>query len=267
MRKILILFMLSCSLVAAAQNGYVMPEMQVKFSSSTLEGALNQAKVQNKMLFVFFYNPNIGACRLMGRRTFSNDTIVDFLEKNFVSIKINTADSLNKSIVSKYDVDEYELLFLDSKGHVKYRFGGGMNFYDVPFFMEQAKQALSFKDRSVKEGVNFRAITLATALQTALKEKKVVFVDCYTKWCGPCAQMANTVFPTKQLGDLFNPKFVSLKMNMETPEGLAMNKKYKVTSYPTFLILDPNGKEIGRILGGMSAQDLISKVNQYIKLD
>ena len=37
-----------------------------------------------------------------------------------------------------------------------------------------------------QEGVNFRNLTFNEALAQAKTEKKMVFMDCYTSWCGPC---------------------------------------------------------------------------------
>ena len=36
-----------------------------------------------------------------------------------------------------------------------------------------------------QEGVNFRNLTFNEALAQAKAEKKMVFMDCYTSWCGP----------------------------------------------------------------------------------
>ena len=55
-----------------------------------------------------------------------------------------------------------------------------------------------------QEGVGFRDITLEEALQQAQTENKLVFMDCYTSWCGPCQEMTKKVFPQKAAGDYFN---------------------------------------------------------------
>ena len=63
-----------------------------------------------------------------------------------------------------------------------------------------------------QEGVNFRDLTFNEALAQAKAEKKMVFMDCYTSWCGPCKNMTNNVFPQKAAGDYFNPRFVCVNM-------------------------------------------------------
>ena len=53
----------------------------------------------------------------------------------------------------------------------------------------------------------------------AVKENRMIFMDCYTTWCGPCKMMSNQVFKQKQVGDFFNQNFVNLKVDMEITFG------------------------------------------------
>ena len=68
-------------------------------------------------------------------------------------------------------------------------------------------------------GVNFEHITFDEALAKAKAENKLVFMDCYTSWCGPCKYMSETIFPQEKAGEFFNPKFVCVKFDMEKGEG------------------------------------------------
>ncbi len=49
--------------------------------------------------------------------------------------------------------------------------------------------------------------TWEEVLAIAGKENKIVFLDAYTTWCGPCKKMSNEVFPLTQVGNYFNEKF------------------------------------------------------------
>lgn len=112
-------------------------------------------------------------------------------------------------------------------------------------------------------GVNWEHGTLAEALNKAKTNKKgpkLVFLDCFTTWCGPCKHMADNVFPTKEAGDYFNKNFVNIKIDMEKGEGVDIAKKYSVAAYPTFLILDGDGNEAGRVVGGGEIASFIKKV-------
>lgn len=113
-----------------------------------------------------------------------------------------------------------------------------------------------------QEGVNFRDITLDEALQQAKTEKKLVFMDCYTSWCGPCKNMADKVFPQKAAGDYFNPRFVCVKYDMEKGAGVELAKKYEVHAYPTFLMIRPDGSIQHRLVGGDKLEAFIGRVEK-----
>jgi thiol:disulfide interchange protein len=43
-------------------------------------------------------------------------------------------------------------------------------------------------------GINFQKIDLEAAKKIAAKENKLIFIDLYTTWCGPCKLMAKNTF-------------------------------------------------------------------------
>lgn len=100
------------------------------------------------------------------------------------------------------------------------------------------------------------------AIAKAQKENKMIFLDCYTSWCGPCKALAANVFPDKEVGDYMNPKFVCIKIDMEKGEGPELNRKFEVSAYPTMIIFNKNGEEIGRLVGGGSKELFLSRVKE-----
>lgn len=113
-----------------------------------------------------------------------------------------------------------------------------------------------------QEGVNFRSLSFDEALAQAKTEGKLVFVDCYTEWCGPCKNMTNNVFPQKAAGDYFNPRFVSVKYDMEKGEGKDLKERFNVTAFPTFLILRPDGTVQHKLVGGDELESFIARVEK-----
>lgn len=105
----------------------------------------------------------------------------------------------------------------------------------------------------------FRSISLDEALAAAKQENKMVFIDFYTDWCGPCKKMAKEVFPQKKVGDFFNAKFVCLKLNAEK-EGKELAAKYQVRAYPTYVVLDTKGEVVMDAKGSMDADSFIDKI-------
>lgn len=114
------------------------------------------------------------------------------------------------------------------------------------------------------QGIHFQNITFEQALEKAKAENKPIFLDAYAVWCGPCKYMANTVFTKPEAGDWFNPRFINVKFDMEAGEGIELAQKFKVTAYPTFLILDSNARELGRIVGGDMLKPFIKKVEDIL---
>lgn len=100
------------------------------------------------------------------------------------------------------------------------------------------------------------------ALQQAAKEKKLVFVDCYTSWCAPCKWMEKNVFVNDTVFDYFNKQFVNFKIDMEKGEGVALREKYKVTSFPTYLFLDAKGNQVHRTGSRMSTQEFMTEAKR-----
>ena len=56
-----------------------------------------------------------------------------------------------------------------------------------------------------QEGTQFRELTFEQALAAAKEEGKLVFVDCYTSWCGPCKDMAENVFRSRRRASTSTP--------------------------------------------------------------
>ena len=114
------------------------------------------------------------------------------------------------------------------------------------------------------QGINFHKGDVNSVFDRAKAEGKLVFIDAYTDWCGPCKWLARAVFPDQALGELYNENFISYQLDMEKGEGIAFAKKYEIRAFPTLLYFDSEGNEAYRILGAMEAADLIEKTNYLL---
>ncbi len=112
------------------------------------------------------------------------------------------------------------------------------------------------------QGIKFEKGTFAEILAKAKAQKKLVFMDVYASWCGPCKRMAAEVFTQKKVGDYFNATFVNAKFDAEVGEGRTIAARYGVNAYPTFLLLNGDGKLVGKMVGGSPADEFIRQVKE-----
>lgn len=116
-------------------------------------------------------------------------------------------------------------------------------------------------------------------LTKAKKENKMIFLDCYTTWCGPCKMMSSQVFTQKEVGDFYNANFINTKVQLDTTDadneyvkgwykdGQELARKYSVRAYPTYLVFNSNGDIIHRFVGSMSGNAFIEAGKKILNPD
>ncbi len=112
-----------------------------------------------------------------------------------------------------------------------------------------------------QSGIKFQKTDWPEVLQKAKQENKLIFVDAYTTWCGPCKQMVKEVFPNKKVADYYNQSFINYTIDMEKGQGPQLAQKYKVAQYPTLLFIASDGSLIHRAAGFHNPEDLIKLAN------
>ncbi|MCW5908042.1 MAG: DUF255 domain-containing protein [Chitinophagales bacterium] len=119
--------------------------------------------------------------------------------------------------------------------------------------------ALVFQYLNVSaQGIEFQHDkTFKEILDMAKAQDKIIFMDCYTAWCGPCKRLAAQVFPDSAVGVYFNEHFINSKFDMEKGEGPEIASRYGIRAYPTLLWLDSKGEVVHKIVGGLDAAGLI----------
>lgn len=107
------------------------------------------------------------------------------------------------------------------------------------------------------KGIEFFHGTLGEAKELAGQQGKLIFIDAFTTWCGPCKRMSANVFTDEAVGELYNTTFVNVKLDMEKGEGKTFQSQYRVNAFPTLLFLDPEGKVVHKVVGGMDASNFV----------
>jgi thiol:disulfide interchange protein len=57
---------------------------------------------------------------------------------------------------------------------------------------------------NAQDGIQFFGGSWEEAIETAQKEHKIIFMDAFAEWCGPCKRMAKEVFTQKEVGDFYD---------------------------------------------------------------
>ena len=115
------------------------------------------------------------------------------------------------------------------------------------------------------QGIPFYGGPWADALTKAREEDKLVFVDMYTAWCVPCKEMERTVFVDAGVGALFGESFVSVRLDAEKGEGVALQETYRVEAFPTFLFVSPDGRLIHKAVGKKDAKTFIGIAREALQ--
>ena len=114
--------------------------------------------------------------------------------------------------------------------------------------------------------VSFFEGSLEEALEHAEKSELPLFMYLTIPNCSPCEFMETEVFTSLSVGEFLNERFVSFKIDAfdENNNGPEIAKRYSVGSYPTYLILNHDGKVKHRSTSGMSAENFLRTISWLI---
>lgn len=130
---------------------------------------------------------------------------------------------------------------------------------------------MSFQLKSGKDskendnGIQFHQSTWKEVLDLAKKENKVIFLDIYASWCGPCKLLKSKTFSNQEVGDFYNENFINVALDGEKGEGITLADKYNVRAYPTLLFIHPDGTIKHYATGYHDAKQFIDLGQKVIK--
>jgi thioredoxin-like negative regulator of GroEL len=109
------------------------------------------------------------------------------------------------------------------------------------------------------------AITWTHAMDAALadagKANRPILMDFYTDWCEWCKALDETTYVDPAFIE-YSKKFTCARVNAEVDTASA--RKYRVSGYPTVVLMKPDGTEIDRVVGYMRAPEFMAQVEDYL---
>lgn len=125
--------------------------------------------------------------------------------------------------------------------------------------------------------VNFSSDLEAAKALAAKEGKQLVIEFSGRTWCPPCKALLAEVLPSDEFAKFASERVVVHldypRKSERTPEMIAaspalqklmaLRDEYKIEGFPTVILLDPNGKELGRMLGyepGMGATAFLAEL-------
>ena len=98
-------------------------------------------------------------------------------------------------------------------------------------------------------------IATNTSFDELLQSEKLVIVDFWATWCGPCRMLSPLL---DEVEEEMADKIVVVKVNVDDADEIAM--RFRIMSIPTLLFFK-NGQMVDRSVGAMPKSQLVEKIN------
>lgn len=258
----------------------------IVFVKDSWKNLLARAKKENKMIFLDAYTEWCRPCIQMAKDVFTLNKVADFYNSNFINVSMDMEKGEGPELAKKYKIAAYPaFLYIDGDGNIVSRDGG---YQEADKFIKAGETAISkhaapatqasafirpvgltkpgasksataaaAPEKVAPSAIEFKEGAWAQLLAEAKKSGKLIFMDAYTTWCGPCKLMRATVFTDQQVGMVYNRNFINSYIDMEKGEGLELRAKYNVTAYPTFLYINGDGEIVHKTVGSCEAEEFI----------
>ena len=102
------------------------------------------------------------------------------------------------------------------------------------------------------------------AMTAAGKENKLLFIYWGAKWCPYCLALRKTVFTRPDFIEK-TALFVPVYLDGDLPGAQAWGETFKISGYPTLLVLKPDRTELARLSGGMDLSLYASVLDEALQ--
>ena len=116
-----------------------------------------------------------------------------------------------------------------------------------------------------EKGIRFIEQDWSKALEQAKTEKKLIFLDIYATWCGPCKMLKRNTFSDEAAAKFFNENFINVSVDGEKGVGPELAEKFAIQGYPSLIVTDASGNIVLQTAGYVDASYLISFAKEASK--
>ena len=116
---------------------------------------------------------------------------------------------------------------------------------------------LNKEDHKEKTEVTFIEQDWAKTLQTSKDNHKLIFLDLYATWCGPCKMLKKNTFTNKDVAEYFNSHFVNASVDVDKGIGITLAEQYNVSMLPTLIVANQDGKPILFTTGYLEPKEIL----------
>ncbi|CCM10532.1 Thioredoxin [Cardinium endosymbiont cEper1 of Encarsia pergandiella] len=91
-----------------------------------------------------------------------------------------------------------------------------------------------------------------------ISQHKLVLVDFWAPWCGPCLQLAPVI---EQIATIYNGKALVVKLNIS--ENSKTPSRYFISTIPTMLLFY-EGQQVDRLVGNLPITQIQPSLDKYL---
>lgn len=101
-------------------------------------------------------------------------------------------------------------------------------------------------------------------LKEAKRINKPIFLNFTADWCVHCQKMEKEAFSDLNIAQKLNSEVIAYKVNADDLDGKRLSKHFNISEFPSYLIINPSSKVIGKIKGYWKPAQFYSELKKVM---